>query len=192
MSMRIFRSARRTTILAFVLALGTTLAAGTALAAATASELDTKSDWTLTRFKQQVTGADELLASAKGVLIIPNVVKGALILGGEYGEGVLRIAGKTVDYYALKSASFGLQIGGQSKDVIILFMTEEALYKFQHSNGFEVGVDGNVAMADIGAGKSLDTQTMKNPIIGFVLDVKGLMADISFKGAKLEKIYPAK
>lgn len=169
------------------------LSAGTALAAkASAGEIDTKVDWTLATFKKQVSGAEELLAAAKGVLIVPNVVKGALILGGEYGEGALRIDGKTVDYYALKSASFGLQIGGQSKDVVILFMTDEALYKFQHSNGFEVGVDGNVAMADIGAGKSLDTQTLKSPIIGFVLDVKGLMADISFKGAKFEKIYPNK
>jgi len=156
--------------------------------AKTAKEIDASVDVAIKRFYQQVAGADEFVKASKGMLVMPNVVKGAFIIGGEYGEGALRIGGKTVDYYNTISGSFGLQIGGQSKDIILLFMTEEALKKFRASNGWETGIDGNVALISVGAGGRADTTTLKDPIVGFVFDAKGLIADVSLKGAKFTKV----
>ena len=71
-------------------------------------------------------------------------------------------------------------------------MTDEALKKFQGSANWEAGVDGNVALISIGAGTRLDTTTMKDPIVGFVFDTKGLMADVSLKGSKFTKLDKSK
>ncbi len=158
------------------------------LLAKTAKEIDTSVDVAIQRFYKQVEGANEFVKASKGMLVMPNVVKGAFIIGGEYGEGALRIGGKTVDYYNTVSGSIGLQIGGQAKDIILLFMTDEALKKFRTSEGWEAGVDGNVALISVGAGERLDTTTLKDPIVGFVFDAKGLIADISLKGAKFSKV----
>jgi len=156
--------------------------------AKTAKEIDTSVNVAIKRFYKQVAGAEEFVKASKGMLVMPNVVKGAFIIGGEYGEGALRIGGKTVDYYNTVSGSIGLQIGGESKDIILLFMTDEALKNFRTSEGWEAGVDGNVALISVGAGGRADTTTLKDPIVGFVFDAKGLIADISLKGAKFTKI----
>jgi lipid-binding SYLF domain-containing protein len=156
--------------------------------AKTAKEIDTSVDVAIERFHKQVKGAEEFVKASKGMLVMPNVVKGAFIVGGEYGEGALRIGGKSVDYYNTISGSIGFQIGGQSKDIILLFMTDEALEKFRASKGWEAGVDGNVALISVGAGAQADTATLKTPIVGFVFDTKGLIADISLKGAKFSQV----
>ena len=158
------------------------------LYAKTAKEIDASVDVAIERFYKQVKGAKEFVKASKGMLVMPNVVKGAFIIGGEYGEGALRVGGKTVDYYNTISGSIGFQIGGQSKDIILLFMTDEALKQFRASNGWEAGVDGNVALITVGGGERADTRTLKDPIVGFVFDAKGLIADISLKGAKFSKV----
>ncbi|MDH3798205.1 MAG: YSC84-related protein, partial [Desulfobacterales bacterium] len=122
------------------------------LHAKTAKEIDASVDVAIERFYKQVKGAEEFVKSSKGMLVMPNVVKGAFIIGGEYGEGALRVGGKSVDYYNTISGSIGFQIGGQAKDIILLFMTDEALKQFRASKGWEAGVDGNVALITIGAG----------------------------------------
>ena len=158
------------------------------LYAKTAKEIDVSVDVAIERFYKQVKGAKEFVKASKGMLVMPNVVKGAFIIGGEYGEGALRVGGKTVDYYNTISGSIGFQIGGQSKDIILLFMTDEALKQFRASNGWEAGVDGNVALITVGGGERADTRTLKDPIVGFVFDAEGLIADISLKGAKFSKV----
>ena len=167
------------------------VSAGVDVASAkTAKEINDNVNACLGRFYQQVPGGKDLAAKAKGVLVMPGVIKAGLIVGGEYGEGALRINKKTAAYYNIASGSIGLQIGGESKDIVILFMTDEALKQFQASKGWEAGVDANVALVKMGAGERVDFTNMKDPIIGFVLDVKGLMADISLKGAKFTQISP--
>jgi lipid-binding SYLF domain-containing protein len=158
------------------------------LIAKTAREIDVSVDVAIERFHKQIIGAKELIKASKGMLVMPNVVKGAFIIGGEYGEGALRIDGKTVDYYNTISGSIGFQIGGEAKDIILLFMTDEAIQQFRASSGWEAGVDGNVALITIGAGERADTTTSKDPIVAFVFDAKGLIADISLKGAKFTKL----
>lgn len=158
------------------------------LMAKTAKEIDASADAAIERFYKQVKGAKEFAKASKGMLVMPNVIKGAFIIGGEYGQGALRIGGQSVDYYNTISGSIGFQIGGQAKDIILLFMTDEALKQFRASKGWEAGVDGNVALFTVGAGERADTTTAKDPIIGFVFDAKGLMADISLKGAKFTRL----
>jgi lipid-binding SYLF domain-containing protein len=160
--------------------------------AKTAKEIDASVDVALERFYKDVKGAKEFANTAKGLLVMPGVTKAALGVGGEYGEGALRIKGKTVAYYNFAAASFGLQIGAQAKDMIIAFMTDAALKQFRNSKGWEAGVDGNIALINIGAGKTLDTQNIKDPIVAFVFDVKGLMADLSLKGGKFTKLDKSK
>jgi len=162
-------------------------AAGVAFAK-TAGETDASVNASLDRFYKQVKGGKELAGKAKGVLVLPGVVKAGLIVGGEYGEGALRVGGKTVSYYNLAAGSVGFQIGGEAKDIIMMFMTDAALKQFQASKGWEVGVDGNIALVNIGGGERVDFTKLNEPIIAFVFDVKGLMADISLKGAKLTKV----
>jgi lipid-binding SYLF domain-containing protein len=158
------------------------------LMAKTAKEIDASVDVAIERFYKQVKGAENFVKASKGMLVMPNIVKGAFIVGGEYGEGALRIGGKTVDYYNTVAGSIGLQIGGQKKDIILFFMTDEALKKFRESKGWEAGVDGNVALITVGEGERLDTTTTKDQIVGFVFDAKGLIADVSLKGAKFSKL----
>ncbi len=156
--------------------------------AATAKEVDVSVDVALERFYENVKGANEFARTAKGLLILPNVVKAGFVVGAEYGEGALRIGGKTVDYYNILAGSLGLQIGAQKKDIIIAFMTDEALRQFRESLGWEAGVDGNIAIITVGGGERIDTTTIKDPIVAFVFDVKGLMVDLSLKGSKFTKL----
>ena len=157
--------------------------------AATAKEIDTSVEVALGRFYHEVQGAREFASQAKGLLVMPRVIKAGFVVGGEYGEGALLVNGKTVDYYNLVAGSYGLQIGAEAMDIIIAFMTDKALENFRASNGWEAGVDGNIALIDIGGGRRLDTTTLRDPIVGFVFGVKGLMADLSLKGSKFTRLH---
>ena len=75
----------------------------TAAMAASAQEIDAKVDATLKIFRAQVPGADQYLSVAKGVLVFPSVFRAGVGIGGEYGEGALRINGKTVEFIILKA-----------------------------------------------------------------------------------------
>jgi lipid-binding SYLF domain-containing protein len=183
-----FISTRKFSIVLCLMLLAVFLFAGQSLAKMTAKEVDASVDSAMERFDKQVKDAAEVVRQAKGLLVLPNVKKGALIIGGEYGQGALRIGGKTVEYYSMISGSFGLQIGGQAKDIIIAFNSSDALKKFRESKGWEAGVDGNVALITVGAGESAVTAMSKQPITAFVFDVKGLIADMSLKGAKFNKL----
>lgn len=155
--------------------------------AASAAEIDREVDKTLERFRK-IDGADAFLGISKGMLVFPKVYKAGIGIGGEYGEGALRIGGRTVDYYSTAAASFGLQLGAQAKSIVILFTEESALNKFRESEGWKVGVDGSVALVDIGVGKTVDTTNIKDPVIGFVFGQKGLMYNLTLEGSKFTKL----
>ena len=156
--------------------------------AATPKEIDASVNASLERFNKDVKGGPEFLKAAKGVLVIPNVIQGGFVVGGEYGEGALRIGGRTVAYYNMVSGSLGYQIGAQKKDVMLVFMDRAALKKFRRSEGWQAGVVGTVTLITLGAEGSIDTTKIKEPIVGFVFDQKGLMAGASIKGAKFTKL----
>jgi len=155
--------------------------------AATKQEVEAFADEALQKLYAESPAAKKLAARARGILILPRVWKAGFGVGGEGGEGVLRVGGRTVELYLLTGGSFGLQVGVQRKSVVILFMDAEALSKFRQSEGWKAGVDGSVAIATLGAGGSLDTKTAQEPIIGFVFSNKGLMYNLSLEGTKLTK-----
>ena len=156
--------------------------------AADAREIEVSVDVALEKFQKEVTGADEFLANAKGYLVFPSVVKAGIGIGGEYGEGALRIDGKTAAYYSTASASIGLQLGVQKKSIIIVFLTGDSLRKFRNSQGWEVGVDGSVALVEVGAGGSIDSTNIKDPIVAFVFGQKGLMYNLTLEGTKFTRL----
>jgi lipid-binding SYLF domain-containing protein len=155
-----------------------------------AAEIDRDVDSAIQKLYTSSPAAKELSKVAKGVLVFPNVVKGGLIIGGQYGKGALRVGGKTVSYYSLAEGSVGWQIGAQKYDMVILFMTDEVLKKFRNSENWEAGVDAEVTIIAVGAEVSVETLRSQNPVAGFVFDQKGVMGGVSVKGAKFTKIKP--
>lgn len=151
-------------------------------------EIDAAATSALGRLSTTIPGSRELLGKARGVLVFPSVLAAGLGIGGEYGEGVLRVGGKSVDYYSTASASFGLQIGAQSKAVIFLFMTQDALDKFRNSQGWTAGVDASVAVIKAGANGDIDLNTATQPVNVFVMTNKGLMANLTVEGTKITKL----
>jgi lipid-binding SYLF domain-containing protein len=157
--------------------------------AASAAAIDAEVDGALRRFYRHVHGSHELVRKAMGVLVFPTVIKAGMGIGGEYGEGALRIRGRTIAYFNTISASFGFQLGAQARSVIILFMTHEALDHFRDTDGWKVGVDGSVAIITVGVGGSIDTNKITSPIVGFIFDGKGLMYNLTLEGSKISQIY---
>ena len=166
----------------------TTGPAVTANPASARQEINSGIDATLSRLYQAAPGSQQLVARAKGVLVFPEVKSISFVVGAEHGEGALRENRETVGYYSLTSGSVGWQAGAQSKAVVLLFLTPDALAKFRNSNGWTVGADANVAIAKIGANGSVDTMTAQQPVVQFVLNNIGLTAGISLEGSKITKI----
>lgn len=156
--------------------------------AASKEQIDAEVRQALMEFRETTSAGYELSQKAVGVLVFPEVIKAGMGIGGEYGEGALQINGQTVAYYNLASASIGFQLGAQKRSQIVLFMTQAALDGFRSSEGWKAGVDGSVALATLGAGGAIDTETAQQPIIGFIFSNKGLMYNLTFEGSKMTKI----
>lgn len=156
--------------------------------AKTGAQIDASVNAALNRFTKQVRGAAALLQRARGVLVLAEVIKAGAGIGAEYGEGALRIRGKTVAYYSITSASVGFQLGLQQKDIILVFLQDRALSDFRASDGWKIGVDGSVVLVNVGAGGSIDTAKLNKPIVGFVVGQKGLMYNLTLEGSKISKL----
>ena len=152
------------------------------------TSIDAQVDASLSKLYQAVPGSRELVGKAAGVLVFPSVVGASLGVGAEYGRGALRTGGRTQAYYSTTAGSIGFQAGAQSKAVIYVFNTQESLAKFRNSKGWTAGADATVAVANIGANGSVDTNTVRQPVVGFVLTNVGLEAGVSVSGAKITEI----
>ena len=161
----------------------------TSLMAKPASVIEAEANAALAVFKTK-PGASKFLSQIKGYLIFPSVMKGGFIVGGEYGEGVLKVDGQTKAYYSIASGSLGFQAGVQEASYLIAFVSQRALDNFMRSNGWEAGVDGTITLVSWGAGKDISSISYEKPIYGFVFDSKGLMGGVSLEGTKFTKINP--
>lgn len=150
--------------------------------------MDRDVDATLSRLYSTVPGTREMVQRSAGVLVFPAVVGGSFVVGAEYGKGALREVGTTTGYYSTTAGSIGFQAGGQSKAVVYVFNTGEALQKFKASNGWTAGADATVAVGKIGANGSVDTETMKQAVSSFILTNVGLEAGASVGAAKVTRI----
>ncbi|OZI25952.1 hypothetical protein CAL26_00925 [Bordetella genomosp. 9] len=151
-------------------------------------EINSGVDATLSRLYSTVKGSREMANNAKGILVFPNVLQAGFVVGGQYGEGALRVGNATSGYYSMASGSIGWQAGAQSRAVVIMFMTQEELNKFRDSKGWSAGADASVAVAKIGANGAVDTNTAKQSVVAFFLTNAGLMADLSIQGTKVTKL----
>jgi len=166
----------------------TTSGSGTGDPAARRQAIDAAVDSSLSTLYQQVPGSRDLVGRAEGVLVFPNVMEAGFVFGASRGQGALRVGGKTVSYHATTSGSFGLQAGAQSTAVILLFMTQDALQRFQNSRGWTVGADASVTLLTVGATAQVTTATAQQPVIGYVLSNRGLMAGVTIDGARITQL----
>ncbi|MDZ3837427.1 MAG: lipid-binding SYLF domain-containing protein [Rhodospirillales bacterium] len=157
-------------------------------AAQTAAELSAAVQKTIANCYQTVQTCKEFGNKASGMLVFPEVTKAAIGVGGEYGEGALVVDGKPAGFYSTTAASIGLQLGAEQRSQIIMFMTDEALKKFQTSDGWEIGGKAGVTVIDTGMSGKIDTTSFNEPVVGYIFGEKGLMADLSFEGQKISKI----
>jgi lipid-binding SYLF domain-containing protein len=152
------------------------------------SSLDAEAEAALQNLATQVPSSRELVRQAHGILVFPSLVSAGLVVGGSHGHGVLRVGGATRGYYNATGASVGLLAGADSKAVFVLFMTQDALDRFEASHGWTAGVDASVTVLKVGADGTVTTQTVQQPIVGFALSNAGLMANLSFEGMKFSRV----
>lgn len=153
-----------------------------------ANRIDSEADKSLIVFKDEVRGGEVFLDQAAGYLVFPRVIRAGFGVGAETGEGSLRIGGKTVDYFRITSGSVGFQAGAQARSIVIAFMTKSALEQFRNSNGWRVGIDGSVALIDMGAGKTIDSQNVRDPVVGFIFGSAGLMYNLTLEGTRFTRL----
>ena len=143
---------------------------------------------TLDRLYASNAGSRELVAKARGVLVFPRVISAGLVVGGAYGEGQLRERGRVEGYYRTTTGSVGWQIGAQSRALVFLFMTEDALERFKAGHGWSGGVDASVALLTVGANGAVDVNAERAPTVAFVMTNAGLMAGATLEGTKVTRI----
>lgn len=181
----------RLVITALILALAVpTLIETTIAHAASKVEIDRDVDSALQKLYESTPAAKVLSEKATAILVFPSIIKGGLIIGGQYGEGALREQGKTSGYYRSVALSYGLQAGAQTFGYALFFMNKEALDYLNKSEGWEVGVGPSIVVVDMGAAKALTTTTAKDDIYAFFFDQRGLMAGLGLQGTKITRIEP--
>lgn len=176
------------TIAAFMLCAMLGFGLSSSARAASKDEIDAKVQEAVENFYKQSSAGKQLAQKAAGMLVFPEVLKAGIGVGGEYGEGAMLVKGKSTGYYSTAAASIGFQLGAQVKSQIILFMNPKVLESFRKSQGWKAGVDGSVALATLGAGGEIDTNSIKQPIIGFIFSNKGLMYNLTFEGSKITRL----
>jgi lipid-binding SYLF domain-containing protein len=128
-----------------------------------------------------------LMKSAKAVVIFPSVLKGAFFVGAEGGSGVLLAKGEGgrwsyPAFYTLGGASFGLQFGGQSSEMMLLIMTSKGINSVIN-NQVKLGGDVSVAVGPVGIGAEASTTTnLRADIYSFSRNA-GAYIGVSIEGA---------
>jgi lipid-binding SYLF domain-containing protein len=168
------------------------IGAGTTSAhAASARQIDQGVDQALRSLYAAQPRARNLANRAKGILVFPTIVKAGLVIGGQSGDGALRINGKTDSYYNLSAASFGLQAGGQKFSYALFFMTDDALKYLETSDGWAIGSGPSVAVLDKGAAASMTSTTLTKDVYAVPFGQRGLMAGLGLEGSKITRIRPS-
>ena len=181
----------RRDIVAAALAAATPLALSPGRAsAASRAELDAAADEALKRLYGGSDKARELSAKSLGVLIFPKITKAGFVIGGQGGEGVLRIHGVTRGYYRIGAASFGLQAGAQTFSYALFFVTRSSLEYLRSSKGWAIGSGPSVVVADAGVAKSLNTTTLTQDVYAMPFGQSGLMAGLGLEGSKISRFDP--
>jgi lipid-binding SYLF domain-containing protein len=156
--------------------------------AASGAEIDRNARTALQNLYAKTPAAKTLSEKAQGILVFPSITKGGFMVGGQFGEGALIQAGKTVGYYNTVQVSYGLQAGIQKYGYALFFMSGSALKWLDKSDGFELGTGPSIVVVDAGAARSLTTTTAQSDIYAFFFDQKGLMGGLGLQGTKVSKV----
>jgi lipid-binding SYLF domain-containing protein len=162
------------------------------VAASSAAEIDADVDAALTRLYREVPGTRDLASRARGVLVFPSVVKGGLLVGGQYGEGALRKGNRTAGYYNIAAVSYGLQAGAQTFGYALFLMSQDALDYLARSDGWEIGTGPSVVVLDEGLAKALTSTTVREDVYAVIFGQEGLMAGLGIQGSKISPIEPGR
>ncbi len=128
-----------------------------------------------------------LVNKARGVLIYPQVLRGAFIIGASGGSGVLLVrdlaSGKWSGpaFYTIGEASFGLQAGGDVSEVVLVALTDRGVRALLSTSG-KLGANASVAIGPVGAGVAGATANISADIVSYSRN-KGLYAGLSVEGA---------
>jgi lipid-binding SYLF domain-containing protein len=182
-----FKARRGAGLLAVALAMTVTITANPAMAAS-AAEINRNVDAALASMYASVPETRQLANRAKAVLVFPNIVKAGFLFGAQYGEGALRVRGKTAGYYNTAAASYGLQAGVQAFGYALFFMSDSARDYLSKSGGFELGTGPSIVVLDAGTAKAFTTTTLQNDIYAVFFDQKGLMAGLGLQGSKISRM----
>ena len=175
-------------ILCVAVLFAVTLAGSSYAIAASAVELNINAEKALAKLYAKSAPAKALGERAKAILVFPSVTKAGLMVGGQYGEGVLIKNGEPVAYYNTVSASYGMQAGVQKYGYVLFLMTDSAEDYLHNSGGWELGVGPSIVVVDVGKAGSMTTTTAKSDIYAFFFDQKGLMAGLGLQGTKVTQI----
>jgi lipid-binding SYLF domain-containing protein len=153
-----------------------------------ARQLVEKARLTLDSFDkaQDMSAFRDLLKNAKGVFIAPQIIKGAFVVGASGGTGVFMVkdaSGRWSQpaFYTIGEGSFGLQIGGEASEVVLVAMTDRGVNALL-SDSVKLGGDVGVAAGPVGVGAAAATDNLSADIVSFARS-KGLFAGISLDGA---------
>jgi lipid-binding SYLF domain-containing protein len=163
-----------------------------AVAADTAADIERESRAAMEKLYRTVPAAKLLGEKAKAVLIFPDIVKGGLLIGGQYGKGTLFEKGEVKAFYSSAAVSYGLQAGVQTFGYALLLMNEAALKYLDKSEGWELGVGPTLVVVDEGVANTLSTTTARDDVYAFIFGQEGLMLGLGIQGSKITRIHPDK
>jgi lipid-binding SYLF domain-containing protein len=137
------------------------------------------------------TNVRELLHRARGILIIPELVKGGFILGAQGGSGVLLVRDPKSNtwsppaFYTMGAGSVGLQIGVEVSKIALIIMSDKALNAVMRDE-FKIGAEAGLAIATLGAGAEASTTAHGGADIYAFAESKGLFGGIALQGGVMK------
>jgi lipid-binding SYLF domain-containing protein len=133
---------------------------------------------------------EEVLGSAECVAVVPSMLKGGFIFGARYGRGVASCrtpkGWSAPAFFEVKGGSFGLQIGGQAVDLVMLIMNENGM-KNLLSSKFKLGADASVAAGPVGRHASADTDWKLRAQVLSYSRARGVFAGLELSGAVIDQ-----
>src|SRR5450755_1442022 len=132
---------------------------------------------------------DSVMGSAACVAVVPSMLKAGFVFGGTYGRGVAscRTAKGWSDpaFFTIEGGSWGLQIGGQAVDLVMLIMNQKGMENLLNSK-FKLGADASVAAGPVGRNASADTDwTMRAQVLSYSR-ARGVFAGLELSGSVIK------
>jgi len=157
-----------------------------------AKEIDIDANEALQQFYHDVPGGKKFLEKAKAYVIFPDINEAGFFFGGKYGEGVLRVNGKSKSYHSITALSIGMQMGVQNYSLVLAFTSDEALKNFiLDDDDWESDFSTKIVMAEWTTDDDdVDKVDYGTSTIGFAYDSTGMIGKLSLEGTKFERINP--